>query len=80
MPVSDDPIGALVTDVRSAVAAAHKRLQFTALRIERGNVDLGRLVEELKDLDQQMQRVTDLIARIEAAAPPVGSPITVAEA
>jgi hypothetical protein len=75
MPTSDDVAAAMVNDVRVAVTAARTRLHLTVQRIERGNVDLGRLIEELRDLDAQIMRVTDVVARIEAETPPVGAPI-----
>ena len=55
MHPADDVVAAMAADVRSAVAAASGRLQFTVRRIERGNVDLGRLIEELHDLDLQVR-------------------------
>lgn len=72
MHPTDDLVAALASDVRSAVAAASGRLQFTVRRIERGNVDLGRLIEELRDLDVHIRRVSDLAAAIEATTPHAG--------
>jgi hypothetical protein len=79
MPAPDDVVAVMVNDVRSAVTAATRRLQFTVLRIERGNVDLGRLIEELRELDVQIRRVTDLVAMIEASTPLVGGTVQAAE-
>lgn len=72
MHSTDDVIAAMASDVRSAVATASGRLQFTVRRIERGNVDLGRLIEELRDLDVHIRRVGDLVAAIEATTAPAG--------
>ena len=69
MPLSDDFVTAMAHDIRSAVAAASGRLQFTVRRIERGNVDLGRLIEDLHDLDVHVMRICDLVAAIEAITP-----------
>jgi CHAD domain-containing protein len=68
MHPADDVVAAMAADVRSAVAAASGRLQFTVRRIERGNVDLGRLIEDLHDLDLHVRRVRDLVAAVEATA------------
>jgi hypothetical protein len=66
MHPADDVVAAMASDVRAAVTAASGRLQFTVRRIERGNIDLGRLIEELRDLDLHIRRVSDLVAAIEA--------------
>ncbi|MEA2522807.1 MAG: hypothetical protein QOF73_34 [Thermomicrobiales bacterium] len=79
MPPSDDFVTAMAHDVRSAVTAASARLQFSVRRIERGNVDLGRLIVELRDLDVHVRRVCDLVAAIEATTPIVVTPHGAAE-
>lgn len=79
MPPSDDFVSAMAHDVRSAVTAASSRLQFTVRRIERGNVDLARLIEELRDLDVHVRRVCDLVAAIEATTPFAVAPDGAAE-
>jgi hypothetical protein len=69
---TDDVIAAMASDVRSAVATASGRLQFTVRRNKRSNVDLGRLIEELRDPDVHVRRVGDLIAAIEATTAHAG--------
>jgi hypothetical protein len=80
MSSTDDAVAAMASDVRLAVATASGRLQFTVRRIERGNIDLGRLIEELRELDIHVRRIGDLLAAIEATTPPVGGPTTVEDA
>jgi hypothetical protein len=60
MPPSADA-DRLAHEIRSAVGAASARLQVTARRIERGDLDPDRVLRELRDLDQQVRRVVELI-------------------
>jgi signal transduction histidine kinase len=69
MPPPDDATAASAHDLRTAVTAASGRLQLTIRRIERGAVDLGRLVEDLRQLDGQLRRVCTLVETVEVGAP-----------
>jgi hypothetical protein len=69
----DPGIAALATDLRHALAASHGQLQLTRRDIDRGNVDVGRIVEHLDDLDASVRRVMDLVIVLEAGAPIVFS-------
>ena len=60
MPPSEDA-DRLAHEIRSAVCAASARSQLTARRIEHGDLDPARVLRELRDLDQQVRRVVELI-------------------
>jgi hypothetical protein len=64
MPPPDDATIALAHDLSTAMTAASGRLQLAIRRVERGGVDLTRLVSDLRDADVQVRRVAALIERV----------------
>jgi signal transduction histidine kinase len=71
MPTRNDATAALAHDLRSAITAASGRLQLTTRHIEHGDVDLGQLVMDLRDLDTHLRRISALVQTVEAGAPPM---------
>ena len=68
--IADDlALAALATDLRHALAASYGRLQLSRRHLDRGNVDIGRIVQDLDDLDASVRRVMDLVIVLEASEP-----------
>ncbi|HEY7030735.1 MAG TPA: hypothetical protein VH482_05370 [Thermomicrobiales bacterium] len=62
-------------DVRNVLAATIGRVQLSRRRIDRGDVDCARLLDELEDVEAQLRRA--LVLLTEAAA---GAPVVIAAA